>query len=187
MWDTRCRMQGSGTSRGWLIHLGAGIALGAAVVLVAWIVAGGQPFGRIIGSDDVSEPTSAAAKQTAVERRAVSTERSARLGSSPPKLGRARQLDFIKPKAKAAKAKAKAKRAKAQLKRTARPKRRRRSPVVRVVAPPSGEVVDAPVAVVPDPTPTAAPAPAAPAPSGGAGGGSAKPSPPGPTYWVGEG
>ena len=188
MWDTRCRMQGSGTSRGWLIHLGAGIALGAAVVLVAWIVAGGQPFGRIIGSDDVSEPTSAAAKQTAAERRAVSTERSARLGSSPPKLSRASQLEFIKPKAKAAKAKAaKAKRAKAQPKRTARPKRKRRSPVVRVVAPPSGEVVDAPVAVVPDPTPTAAPAPAAPAPSGGAGGGSAKPSPPGPTYWVGEG
>ncbi len=182
-------MQGSGTSRGWLIHLGAGIALGAAVVLVAWIVAGGQPFGRIIGSDDVSEPTSAAAKQTAVQRRAVSAvERAAQLGSSPPKLGRARSLEFIKPKAKAAKAKAaKAKRAKAQLKRTARPKRKRRSPVVRVVAPPSGEVVDAPVAVVPDPTPTAAPAPAAPAPSGGAGGGSAKPSPPGPTYWVGEG
>ncbi len=177
-------MQGSGTSRGWLIHLGAGIALGAAVVLVAWIVAGGQPFGRIIGSDDVSEPTSAATKQTAVERRAVSAvERAAQLGSSPPKLGQARSLEFIKPQAKAAKAKA----AKAQSKRTARPKRKRRSPVVRVVAPPSGEVVDAPVAVVPDPTPTAAPAPAAPAPSGGAGGGSAKPSPPDPTYWVGEG
>ncbi len=178
-------MQGSSTSRGWLIHLGAGIALGAAVVLVAWIVAGGQPFGRIIGSDDVSEPTSAATKQTAVDRHAVSA---AQLRSSPPKLGRSRQLEFIKPKAKAAKAKAaKAKRAKAQPKRTARPKRKRRSPVVRVVAPPSGEVVDAPVAAVPDPSPTAAPAPAAPAPTGGAGGGSAKPSPPGPTYWVGEG
>ncbi len=186
MWDTRWRMQGSSTSRGWLIHLGAGIALGAAVVLVAWIVAGGQPFGRIIGSDDVSEPTSAAAKQTAVERRAVSAvERAAQLGSSPPKLGQARSFEFIKPKAKAKAAKAK--RAKAQSTRTARPKRKRRSPVVRVVAPPSGEVVDAPVAVVPDPTPTAAPAPAAPAPTGGAGGGSAKPSPPGPTYWVGEG
>ena len=186
-------MQGSSTSRGWLIHLGAGIALGAAVVLVAWIVSGGQPFGRIIGSDDVSEPTSAATEQTAVERRAVSA---AQLGSSPPKLGRSRQLEFIKPKAKAAKAKAakakaakaaKAKRAKAQPKRAARPTRKRRSPVVRVVAPPSGEVVDAPVAAVPDPSPTAVPAPAAPAPTGGAGGGSAKPSPPDPTYWVGEG
>ena len=193
-------MGASGTSRGWLIHLVAGMALGGAVVLVAWIVTGGQPFGRIIGSGDVSEPTTtAAARLTAVERRAGSpARRSARLRSRPPALVRAPELEPVEPKAVKRTAKAHAKAAKAKpagktrrTQRAARPRRKARSPVVRVVAPPAeppGEVVEDPVAAVPEPAPAATPrpAPAAP-PVSGAGGGSAKPSPPGPTYWVGEG
>src|SRR5688572_18421390 len=112
-------MQGSGSSRGWLIHLAAGMALGAVIVLVAWIGAGGQPFGRIISSSDVSEPTTAAAPRVTVEQRAVSpASTAARLGSRPPRLARAPELQFAKPKA------AKAKRAEAARRaRTAKPKR----------------------------------------------------------------
>jgi hypothetical protein len=152
-------------SRGRLVHLMAGIALGAAVVLVAWISAGGQPFGRIVGSADVSAPTSASTEQTAVERRAGSTAaRSVRLRSKPPELVRAPELRFMTPKRKAAR----------KPRHTARARRaakRKRTSVVRVVSPPSsrppGEVAEAPVAVVPAPAPAAVPAPPAPAPSGG--------------------
>ena len=177
-------MRSSGTSRGWLIHLAAGMALGAAVVLMVWIAAGGQPFGRIIGSDDVSAPTTAAGK-TAAARRAVSTaKRSERLRSRPPRLVRAPELEFLAPKGERAAKAAKAKRARpaAQRERGKRPARKRRSPVVRVVSPPSGGSTEdeAPVAAIPDAAPTAAPKPAAPAPAGGAGGGSAKPA--APTY-----
>ncbi len=86
-------MQGRGNSRGWLLDLTAGVALGAAVVLVTWIVSGGQPFGRIIGERDVSEPTTAATKPAAFERRAGSpARRAARLGvraARPERLDRA--------------------------------------------------------------------------------------------------
>jgi hypothetical protein len=183
-------MHGSGGSRGWLIHLAAGMALGAVIVLVAWIAAGGQPFGRIISSGDVSEPTTAAAARPTVEQRAVST--AVRLGSRPPELAQAPELRFAKPKAAKAKP-AKATRRHARTvkpKRDTRPKRTRRSPVVRVVAPPEQTeqaAGDAPVAALPEAAPTAQPKPAAPAPVSGAGGGSAKPSPPDPVYWVGEG
>ena len=187
-------MRAGGTSRGWLIHLVAGMALGAAVVLVAWIVAGGQPFGRIVGTDDVSEATTAAAKRTAVERLAAGpARRSARLRRRPPALVRAPEIQVAKrvarKKAKAAKTTAASK--PRRTRRAARPKRQKRSPVVRVVAPPAeqpDEVDEAPVAAVPEPAPVATPRPAPPpAPVKGAGGGSARPSPPGPTYWVGEG
>ena len=181
-------MQGSGNPRGWLIHLVAGMALGAAVVLVAWIVAGGQPFGRIIGSDDVSEPTKAAAAATAVQQRAARpAARATRLTARPPELVRAPELRFLKPKAKAKQAEPTRARAP---KRAVRPKRQRRTPVVRVVAPPpaerSGEEdAEAPVAAVPSPAPTAAPAPRAPAPSGGGGAKPVKPT--APTYVAGAG
>ena len=173
-------------SRGRLVHLMAGIALGAAVVLVAWISAGGQPFGRIVGSADVSAPTSASAKQTAVERRAGSSAaRSVRLRSQPPELVRAPELRFMTPKRKAAR----------KPRHTARAKRaakRKRTSVVRVVSPPSrlpGEVAEAPVAVVPAPPPppaaVPAPAPPAPAPSGG---GKPRVKPPrAPSYETGAG
>ena len=183
-------MQGSGSSRGWLIHLAAGMALGAVIVLVVWIGAGGRPFGRIISSGDVSEPTTAAAPRATVQQRAVTpASSSARLGSRPPALARAPELRFAKPKAVKAKKKAARHTRTVKPKRATRPKRTRRTPVVRVVAPPeqAGQVGDAPVAALPEPTPTEQPRPAAPAPVSGAGGGSAKPSPPDPIYWVGEG
>ena len=183
-------MHGSGSSRGWLIHLAAGMALGAVIVLVVWIGAGGRPFGRIISTGDVSEPTTAVAPRAAAEKRAVTpASTAARLVSRPPAAAGAPELQFGKPKA-AKKAKKAARRARTvKPKRATRPKRTRRN-VVRVVAPPeqADQVGDAPVAALPEPAPTEEPKPAAaPAPVSGAGGGSAKPSPPDPIYWVGEG
>ena len=177
-------MHGSGRSQGWLIHLMAGAALGAVVVLVIWIFTGGRPFGEVVGTSDVSAPTRSAAAPAGASTAALQARPPALKGSSSG------TIQFLAPtrKAKAeraAKAKAKAK-AKARSKARARAeRRRRRGPVVRVVAPPpagqpSGET---PVAVVPSPAPTSAPAPAAPPPSGGA----AKPKSPGPTLWAGEG
>ena len=179
-------MQGRGNSHGWLVHLIAGVALGAAGVLVAWIVAGGQPFGHVIGGEDVSAPTSAVVAKTAAERRVASLASSdARLTARPPELVSAPELEFIKPKrekkaSKASKPAART-RTKAKPRRPARRAPRPRSPVVRVVSPPEA---DDTVAVAPTPfaTPVPAPAPAAapPAPNG-AGGGSARPRPAGGT------
>lgn len=165
------------------------MALGAVIVLVVWIGAGGRPFGDIISSGDVSEPTTAVAPRATAEKRAVTPAgTAARLVSRPPAAARAPELQFGRPKAKRAeKAGRRARTVKPE--RAARPKRTRRT-VVRVVAPPgpADQVGDAPVAALPDPAPTAEPKPAAaPAPVSGAGGGSAKPSPPDPVYWVGEG
>jgi hypothetical protein len=158
------------------------MALGAVIVLVVWIGAGGRPFGNIISTGDVSEPTTAVAPRATAEKRAVTPAGSAaRLVSRPPSAARAPELQFAKPKAKKAK-KAVRRTRTVKPKRAARPKRPRRN-VVRVVAPPeqSDQVGDAPVAALPEPAPTQEPqTPAAPAPVSGAGGGSAKPSPPDP-------
>jgi len=173
-----------------LVHLVAGVALGAAVVLVGWIASGGQPFGRVIGGDDVSAPTFSAAAGTAAERRVASlATRGSRLTARPPELVSAPELRFMKPKrekrastaSKASKTSKPATRARttAKPRRPAHRARRPRSPVVRVVSPPARDTDDT-VAVAPAPsaTPVPAPAPAAapPAPSG-AGGGSARPRP----------
>jgi len=174
-------MHGSGRSQGWLVHLLAGAALGAVVVLLVWIFTGGRPFGEVVGATDVSEPTT-----PAVVKSVPATADAPTLLSTPPALKGTRgsaTLRFRKPEAKRPAKKAQ---------RTAKPAKPRRSTkrkaVVRVVAPaaeqPSGET---PVAVVPSPAPTAAPpAPAAP-PTGGGGGAPAKPKSPGPTLWAGEG
>src|SRR5215208_2828203 len=186
-------MHGRGNSRGWLVHLVAGVALGASVVLVGWIASGGQPFGRVIGGDDVSAPTFSAAAGTAAERRVASlATRGSRLTARPPELVSAPELRFMKPKrekrastaskaSKASKTSKPATRARttAKPRRPAHRARRPRSPVVRVVSPPATDTDDT-VAVAPAPsaTPVPAPAPAAapPAPSG-AGGGPARPRP----------
>jgi hypothetical protein len=166
------------------------MALGAVIVLVVWIGAGGRPFGRIISSSDVSEPTTAAAPRPTVEQRAVIPASAAvRLGSRPPELARAPELRFARPKEAKAKPAKTTRRARTVKPKRVRPKRTHRTPVVRVVAPPeqADQVGDAPVAALPEPAPTEPPQPAAPAPVSGAGGGSPKPSPPDPVYWVGEG
>ena len=172
-------MHGSGRARGWLVHLMAGAALGAAVVLVAWIFSGGRPFGEVVGTGDVSPPTTAAVVNTAP---ATPVDASSRLASRPPALARS-ELRFRKPKAER-------KVATRKPKRVARRKRARRGPVVRVVAPPAEQQTEE-IAAAPSPTvtpaPIAAPAPPAPPPRSGADGGSAKPKPPGPTLWAGEG
>ena len=191
-WQTRCRMQGSGNSRGWLIHLTAGMALGAAVVLVVWISAGGRPFGRIIGEPDVSAPTSAAVTRAAgVKRAEAPAKGSARLVARPPALKQSPELEFGKPKAKANVAKRAAPKTRtAQPRRTRRKARSRRTPVIRVVSPPpadTGETLDTPVAAVPESVAAPPPAPA-PAPSGGGGGGEpAKPKAPSYVTGAGEG
>jgi len=182
-------MHGSGRSQGWLIHLMAGAALGAVVVLVIWIFTGGRPFGELVGTGDVSAPT----RQAAVATPGASTAAAPALKARPPALkgSSSGTIRFLQPGAKrrakaerAAKAKA---RAKAKDKARARAKRKRRGSVVRVVAPPAEHPPgETPVAVVPSPAPTSAPAPAAP-PAGGGGGEAAKPKSPGPTLWAGEG
>lgn len=163
-WQTPCQMHGSGTTKGWLVHLIAGAALGAVVVLVVWILSGGRPFGEVVGSSDVSRATPAAAEQPAAES---SADKVSRLAAEPPALGSSsRELQFRKPKAKRP---AKARRAPKA--RTPRRSAARRRPAVRVVSPRSATPADdqeLPVAAVPSPAPTAAPAPPAPAPSGGA-------------------
>src|SRR5215216_775943 len=93
-------MHGSGRSQGWLVHLIAGAALGAVIVLVIWIFSGGRPFGEVVGTSDVSSPTTAATAKTAG---GAPAERASQLASEPPKLAdesTAAQLRFIKPKAK---------------------------------------------------------------------------------------
>ena len=180
-----------------LVHLMAGAALGAVVVLVVWIFSGGRPFGEVVGTSDVSSPTAAAVKQTDVQTRAAAPAGTgAQLESDLPALAAGKAK--ARRKAKAAKrggdsilfrkpeAKRPAKAARdAAAKRRARAKARtRKRQVVRVVAPPTelnagGE--DAPVAALPSPVPVAAPAPAAkPAP--------VKPAKPRqPTYVAGAG
>jgi hypothetical protein len=177
-------MHGSGRSHRWVVHLMAGAALGAVAVLVVWIFSGGRPFGEVVGTSDVSSPTTAAVAKTAA---APPADPASRLASRPPALGGERaggELRFRKPATAERKVAAK------KPKRAARRKRARRVPVVRVVAPPAeqDEIEETPVAATPSPSPapTAAPKPASP-PPGGAGGGSAKPKSPGPTLWAGEG
>ena len=177
-----------------LVHLMAGAALGAVVVLVVWIFSGGRPFGEVVGTSDVSSPTTAAVKQTNVRSRATGpTGTDARLESAPPALATRKAkrksggdaLQFRKPAAKRA---AKAERAAAERRRSRAKARARKRQVVRVVAPPAdGEAggEDTPVAAVPSPAPSSAPAPAA-SPAPGSGGG--KPAKPRqPTYVAGAG
>ena len=45
-------MQGRGGSRGLFVHLLAGAALGAVVVLMVWIFSGGRPFGEVVGTSE---------------------------------------------------------------------------------------------------------------------------------------
>ena len=156
-------MQGSSGTRRGLVHLFAGAALGAAIVLVLWMLSGGKPFGEVIGTGDVSAPTPAVAQKTPVQQRTEAPAAApAQLEKAPPSLGRgSNELRFSKPAAKAQRA--------VKAKRKPRRARARRKPVVRVVAPPAEPAEEMPVAVIPSPAPTAAPAPPAPAPSGGAG------------------
>ena len=144
----------------------AGAALGAVVVLIVWIFSGGRPFGEVVGTTDVSEPTTAAAKRTDVrERASEAAGADARLESVPPALAarKARKakggdaIRFRRPAAGKQAARAPAP------KRKARRTRARKRQVVRVVAPPSDTAAggeDTPVAAVP--SPAASPVPAAP-------------------------
>ena len=157
-------MQGSSGTRRGFVHLFAGAALGAAIVVVLWIYSGGKPFGEVVGAGDVSAPTPAVVQKTPVQQRTdASPATAAKLRKAPPSLGGGSgQLQFSKPAAKRA---AKAERT---TKAKRKPRRARRK-AVRVVAPPAEPAEQMPVAVVPSPAPTAAPAPPAPTPSGGAG------------------
>jgi len=179
-------MHGSGGSRGLFVHLLAGAALGAVVVLMVWIFSGGRPFGEVVGSSDVSSPTTASVKQTDVQRRtAEPAGAGAQLESEPPDLGTRSKggdaLRFRKEKvARPAKAKAEAKAKRTAAKAKARSRARRRQ-VVRVVAPPSEDSAEAvtPVAAVPSPAPTGTPAPIAAPPK--------PPKPRTPTFVAGAG
>jgi hypothetical protein len=179
-------MHGSGGSRGLFVHLLAGAALGAVVVLMVWIFSGGRPFGEVVGSSDVSSPTTASVKQTDVQRRtAEPAGAGAQLESEPPDLGTRSKggdaLRFRKEKvARPAKAKAEAKAKRTAAKAKARSRARRRQ-VVRVVAPPSDDSAEAvtPVAAVPSPAPTDTPAPIAAPPK--------PPKPRTPTFVAGAG
>ena len=153
-----------------LVHLMAGAALGAVVVLLVWIFSGGRPFGEVVGTSDVSSPTTTAVKRTNVQTGApapAGTE--ARLESAPPALAARKAKaksgsDAIRFRKPAAKRPAKAARDAAEQRRSRAKARSRKRQVVRVVAPPSREDAggeDAPVAAAPSPEPTAAPAPAA--------------------------
>ena len=145
------------------MHLFAGAALGAGIVLVLWMLSGGKPFGEVVGTGNVSAPTPAVAEKTPIQQRTDAPAASpAQLEKAPPSLSRrSTELKFGKPAAKAQRA--------AKAKRKLRRARARRKAAVRVVAPPAEPVEEMPVAVVPPPAPTATPAPPAPAPSGGAG------------------
>ena len=179
-------MHGSGGSRGLFVHLLAGAALGAVVVLMVWIFSGGRPFGEVVGSSDVSSPKTASVKQTDVQRRtAEPAGAGAQLESEPPDLGTRSKggdaLRFRKEKvARPAKAKAGAKAKRTAAKAKARSRARRRQ-VVRVVAPPSDDSAEAvtPVAAVPSPAPTGTPAPIAAPPK--------PPKPRTPTFVAGAG
>ncbi len=161
-------MHGSSSTKGWLVHLVAGAALGAVVVLVVWILSGGRPFGDVVGTSDVSRTTPAATDRPAAGAQAESSaDKVSRLAAEPPALGpSSRELQSRKPKAERP---AKARRAaKAKTPRRSAPRRR---PAVRVRSPrpaTPADDQDLPVAAVPSPVATAAPAPPAPAPSGGA-------------------
>jgi hypothetical protein len=184
-------MHGSSGSRGLFVHLLAGAALGAVVVLMVWIFSGGRPFGEVVGTSDVSAPTSTQAKQTDVEKRLVAPAGAgAQLESEPPELGGEASkgggdaLRFRKPEA--ARKAARTRRG-AAAKREARSRARtRKRQAVRVVSPPDQNAVDElPVAAVPSPEATTAP-PAAPAPQSG-GGKPAKPRSPSYVAGAGEG
>jgi hypothetical protein len=178
-------MQGSSGTHGGLVHLLAGAALGAVVVLVVWIFSGGRPFGDVVATtSDVRPPTPAAVQQSAVQRRADAPAATrAKLEKAPPSLGGgSAELRFSRPAAKRRAKAAKAQRA-VKAKRKARRARRPR-PVVRVVAPPPSEV---PVAAVPSPAPSAAPAPPASPRAGGGGGKPVKPRAPALSVGAGEG
>ena len=179
-------MHGSSGSRGLLVHLIAGAALGAVIVLMVWIFSGGRPFGEVVGTTDVSEPTTASVKRTNVQKGAAAPAvTDARLESELPALAarKARKakggdaIQFGKP---AAARKRKAQRTAAQ-KREARRARARKRQVVRVVAPPAdGNGGEDTVAAVPSPAATAVPvASPAPAPK--------PPKPRTPTYVAGAG
>ena len=114
-------MHGSGRSQGWLIHLMAGAALGAVVVLVIWIFSGGRPFGEVVGTSDVSAPT----RPAAAAPTGASTAAAPALKARPPALkgSGSGTIRFLQP---GAKRKAKAERAaKAKAKAKARSKRKR--------------------------------------------------------------
>ena len=183
MRDSVC-MQGRSGTRAGLVYLLAGAALGAAVVLVLWMLSGGKPFGELVGTGDVRPATPAAVQPSApADRAATPASATAQLESEPPAVGRSSELQFRKKTSakRAAKAKAAAK-----AKKQPRKKPARRKQVVRVVAPPPSTKADdeeIPVAVVPSPAPTAAPAPPAPAPAGGGG----RPGGRAPTGGVGAG
>src|SRR5215210_4026711 len=156
-------MHGRGNPHRWLVHLIAGVALGAAGVLVAWIVAGGQPFGHVIGGDDVRAPTSTIATETAAERRVARLAADgSRLTARPPALSSPPRLEFMKPERETKTSEPSRTRKKAKTRRPARKTRRSPAPVVQVVSPPTTDAVAvAPVAPAAPP-----PVPAAPAPSG---------------------
>jgi hypothetical protein len=182
-------MQGSSGTRGGLVYLLAGAALGAAIVTVLWMASGGRPFGDVFGGDDVRPPTPAAVAPAAPQERAgTPASAGAQLESEPPEIGRSRPLQFKKPAAAKRPAKAATAKAKTKAKKLRRAATRRKQ-VVRVVAPPPSETTEGeetPVAVVPSPAPTAAPAP--PAPGGGPDPGGGKPAKPkAPTYTAGAG
>ena len=155
-----------------LVHLIAGAALGAVIVLMVWIFSGGRPFGEVVGTTDVSEPTTTSVQRTDVDNGAAAPAGTgARLESEPPALAarKAREgrkakggdaIQFGKP---AAARKRKAERTAAQ-KREARKARARKRQAVRVVAPPADGNGEDTVAAVPSPAstvvPVASPAPA---------------------------
>jgi hypothetical protein len=167
-------MHGSGRAHGWLVHLLAGAALGAVVVLLVWIFSGGRPFGEVVGTGDVSAPTPAAAERAPE----APADKVSRLAAEPPAMGSAPgELQFRKPKAKAerpatAKRPAKPRRAakptRAAKARTPRRAPARRRPPAAPAPAPVQPAEELPVAAVPSPAPTAVPAPPAPAPAGGA-------------------
>ena len=168
-----------------LVHLIAGAALGAVIVLMAWIFSGGRPFGEVVGTTDVSSPTTASVKQTNVQKRAVAPAGTdARLESQLPaltarKARKARSGDAIRFRKPAAKRRKAARTSEQQ--REARKTRSRKRQVVRVVAPPAdADGGEDTVAAVPTPAATAVPV-ASPAPA-------AKPAKPRtPTYVAGAG
>jgi hypothetical protein len=149
-------MHGGGHAVGWMGHALAALALAIAAGLVGFMLAGGEPFGQIVGSSDVSAPTSAA--PSAREAPAAPVE--ARLRATPP----------FKAKAVAAKPRSTERVAAKPRKLRRRPATvRRRSPVVRVVSPPPAQQYSEPVAAVQAPAGAPAPRASRPpaAPSGG--------------------
>ena len=172
------------------VHLLAGAALGAVIVLMVWIFSGGRPFGEVVGTSDVRAPTTASTKGTNVQKPgAAPAATDARLESELPalktrKARKAKSRDAIQSLRKPAAKKRRASRTAAK-ERAARRARARKRQVVRVVAPPADEGAggeDTPVAALPSPAPAATQAPAAaPAPA------AKPPKPRAPTYVAGAG